>query len=144
MTRAGALLLAAALAGCGDGGSVVVNNAAAVAMPVEVVSAVPSPVANVAMPEPVAADEALTENELAVYPEARGMPADVQRYLVKRADCEHWSGEEPYDADRKAEIERNVNESCTGLDAQTAALRTRHANDPAVADMLGKLDPIGM
>ncbi|NML07277.1 hypothetical protein [Sphingomonas sp. G-3-2-10] len=140
--KPGMVLLALACAGCGGGGSVVVENVAAT--PVAVTNSAPL-VTRVVPPEPVAAVEpALTENELAVYPEARGMPADVQRYLVKRADCEHWAGEEPYDADRKAEIERNVAESCTGIDAQTAALRTRHANDSVVAGMLGELDPIGM
>lgn len=144
MIRLAGLALVLACAGCGDGGSVVVGNVAAT--PDAVVNAAPSlPVAAPAPPEPVAvADQPLTENELQAYPEARGMPADVQRYLVKRADCEHWAGEEPYDAERKAEIETNVNEACAGLDAQTAALRGRHANDPGVAELLDKLDPIGM
>ncbi|MDF7777864.1 hypothetical protein P1X14_21595 [Sphingomonas sp. AOB5] len=144
MIRLGGMALALACAACGSGGSVVVENVASV--PVEPMNAAIAPVETpVAAPAPApVADAALTENELAVYPEARGMPADVQRYLVRRADCEHWSGEEPYDADRKAEIERNVNQLCAGLDAETATLRTRHAGDPVVAAALAKLDSIGM
>ncbi|RYD54027.1 MAG: hypothetical protein EOP60_08820 [Sphingomonadales bacterium] len=86
----------------------------------------------------------ISDAELEALPGAEGMPRDIQRYVAQRGDCEHWTGEEPYDAARKAEIEANVAESCTGLDARLESLRKRHAGDPATRAFLGGFDTIGM
>lgn len=130
-------LLALACTACGSGGSVVVGN------DTPVNAAAPAPVVPVNATEAPAAP-GLNETELQTYPEARGLPADVQRYLVRHADCEHWAGEEPYDAQRRAEIETNVAQICTGLDAARADLLTRHRSEPASHEALSRLDPIGM
>src|ERR1044072_6331102 len=152
MIRCAAPMLLLACSACG-GGTMVVDNATSATTPV---ATAPTPVSQSVVAAPVASPtpEAtptdntalapLNEAELQAYPEARGMPADVQRYMVRRADCEHWAGEELYDAARKAEIEANVAEACTGLDAETAALRRRHANDSAASAWLAGVDPIGM
>ncbi|MEN3748538.1 hypothetical protein TPR58_15285 [Sphingomonas sp. HF-S3] len=141
-------LLALACTGCGSGGSVVVGNdtpvnAAAPALPLTAPAPAPAPVVPINATE-APADPGLNETELQTYPEARGLPADVQRYLIRHAGCEHWAGEEPYNAQRRAEIETNVAQSCTGLDAARADLLTRHRSEPASHEALSRLDPIGM
>ena len=85
----------------------------------------------------------LTEAELESYPEARGMPADVQAFIVRHQDCEHWQGEPDYDAERRGQIERAVAETCPGLDAEAARLRARYAGDPAVRERLAGFEPVG-
>jgi len=138
-----ALIVALLTVACAACGGAPVEKAAPTPAPTKAVpvSAAPvaaSPVVRV-KPEPMRSDA-----ELAALPGAEGMPKDVQLYVAQRSDCEHWTGEEPYDAARKAEIEANVVELCTGLDARLAALRKRHADDPATRGLLGGLEPIGM
>jgi len=36
------------------------------------------------------APKPLTEAQLAAYPEARGLPADIQQFVVNHSDCAHW------------------------------------------------------
>ncbi len=146
--RRAILLLALACTACGGGGSVVVGNeaptnVAAPALPLAAPAPAPAPAAPVNATE-TAIDPSLNETELQTDPEARGLPADVQRYLVRHADCEHWAGEEPYDAERRTQIETNVAQSCTGLDAARAELLTRHRSEPAAHGALSRLDPIGL
>jgi hypothetical protein len=33
-----------------------------------------------------------------------GLPREVRAFIERRADCNHWAGEEPYDAERRAQI----------------------------------------
>lgn len=69
-----------------------------------------------------------SEEEGAVEP----FPREVTAFMVDRDGCDHFRGEEPYDAERRAYIAENVAELCTGTDARLATLRRRYAEDPAV------------
>ncbi|MBB5711700.1 hypothetical protein [Sphingomonas xinjiangensis] len=62
----------------------------------------------------------------------RPLPRQVQRFITRRNGCDHFRGEEPYDADRNAEISRQLTRLCTGTDAELARLKRRHAHNPAV------------
>ena len=88
--------------------------------------------------------EPLTETQLKIYPEARGMPADVQHFIVRHSDCEHWTGEEPYDAPRRREIERGIAASCKGLDASAVTLRKRYAKYPKIRAVLRNYETVGL
>lgn len=61
------------------------------------------------------------------------LPAPV-RAFVERADmCRHWSGEEPYDADRGAEIARALRSlRCEKLDRDAAVLQRRYRDAPTI------------
>ncbi|MGC4252695.1 MAG: hypothetical protein QM605_14820 [Sphingobium sp.] len=59
-------------------------------------------------------------------------PQEVTNYMVERDSCDHFRGEEPYDADRRAYLAENIAELCTGTDGRLAALRMRYADDPTV------------
>lgn len=58
-------------------------------------------------------------------------PRDVARYIDRREGCNHWAGEEGYDAARRAEIDKAIADlRCTALDRDERALRRRYRNNP--------------
>jgi hypothetical protein len=66
-----------------------------------------------------------------------GHPADVQKLIDRLAGCAHWSGEEPYDADRKREISSAMKTlRCDRLEKDEAAARERYAKQPRVINAL--------
>jgi hypothetical protein len=60
--------------------------------------------------------------------------------LIERIGlCNHWSGEEPYDPERKAEILSAITDlKCEKLEVDEAAVLKRHAKKPAVKAALEK------
>jgi hypothetical protein len=69
------------------------------------------------------------------------LPPDVLRYATQREECEHWHGEEPYDAQRRREIAAGICKSCLGIDAKLARLKRRYAGHPHVMAHLNVLAP---
>lgn len=67
-------------------------------------------------------------------------PQEVTNFMVERDSCDHFRGEEPYDAERRAYLAENIAELCTGTDGRLSALRMRYANDPAVTAALSGYD----
>jgi hypothetical protein len=55
----------------------------------------------------------------------------VTRFVERAKMCEHWTGEEPYDDDRRAEIERNLNDlRCTTVRRDGEALKLSRKDRP--------------
>ena len=54
------------------------------------------------------------------------LPQDVARFIERRDLCDHFRGEEPYDAERRDFLAKRIREYCTGTDAQLAALRNKY------------------
>jgi len=55
----------------------------------------------------------------------------VTRFLERAEMCEHWMGEEPYDADRRAEIDRNLSDlRCTTVRRDGEALKLSRKDRP--------------
>lgn len=73
--------------------------------------------------------------------EVPDLPIDVQRYLDRRASCDHWRGEDGYDADRAHEIRIGICKSCGGSDVGLDFLKKQHAHDPVVMEQLSGIDP---
>lgn len=69
-----------------------------------------------------------------------GMRAEVDALVERWELCQHWAGEEPYDAARSAEIRRGVADSCPGNDETRAVLERRYADRPDVLSRLRALD----
>jgi hypothetical protein len=68
---------------------------------------------------------------------AMSLPTEVFDVVGRWAQCGHWGGEEPYDAERRAEIDQAVEElRCAALTADTAALKAKYADQPAIVAML--------
>lgn len=67
-------------------------------------------------------------------------PAEVTAFMVDRDGCDHFRGEEPYDAERRAYLEASIRELCIGTDARLARLRQRYASDPDVMAALAQYE----
>jgi cytochrome c556 len=66
----------------------------------------------------------------------RALPADVRAFVAKRDTCDHFRGEEPYDAARRAEIAKALATNCKGTDAQLAHLRKKYRGQRAATKAL--------
>lgn len=67
-------------------------------------------------------------------------PAEVTAFMVDRDGCDHFRGEEPFDAERRAYLEESIRELCSGTDARLARLRQRYASDPDVMAALAQYE----
>ena len=54
------------------------------------------------------------------------LPADVRDLVERHQSCEHWLGEDGYDAERAREIGRAVRASCPGVNRTRARLLKRY------------------
>lgn len=63
-------------------------------------------------------------------------PPEVTAFMVDRDGCDHFRGEEAYDEARRAYLEDNIQELCSGTDARLAILRERFKDNPEVIDAL--------
>ncbi|MES2059121.1 MAG: hypothetical protein V4564_24480 [Pseudomonadota bacterium] len=146
-----ALIASAALCGCtsesqpgnvatATGAPTMVENEAVMISPAPsptTPSPIPAAPAPVETPSPTPDEaSAFNEQQLTIYPKARGLPGDMQRFVARYEDCEHFIGEPDYDAERRAELEKAVAETCKGIDAEAAALRRKYARDAAVTSAL--------
>ncbi len=70
---------------------------------------------------------------------AGAAPRDVTRYGERREGCNHWAGEEGYDAARRAEINKAIADlRCTALGRDERILRHRYRHNPAVLGQIKK------
>ena len=63
-------------------------------------------------------------------------PRDVRAFVARRDLCDHFRGEEPYDAERAAFLAKRTRQTCSGSDATLMRLRQRYANDPVLSGLL--------
>jgi hypothetical protein len=71
--------------------------------------------------------------------EAATPPQDVLDFVKRRADCRHWTGEEGYDAARRAEINAAYAKlNCVMLAADETALRARYGGNASVQQLLAR------
>jgi|SRR5229473_4600445 hypothetical protein len=69
----------------------------------------------------------------------KGMPKDVQSFILRTAECTHWGGEEPYDKERANFIRRAVERAgCSRLDADEKRLRDKYKKNPEVSAAIDK------
>lgn len=55
----------------------------------------------------------------------------VTRFVERAQMCEHWAGEEPYDDERRAEIDRNLRAlRCTTITRDGEALKLSRRDRP--------------
>jgi hypothetical protein len=69
----------------------------------------------------------------------REMPKDIAVFISRTAECQHWSGEEPYDKER-AEFIRNamLKAGCSKVDAEEIRLRQKYRKNPKIIDTIKK------
>ena len=67
----------------------------------------------------------------------KDQPEDVIELIDRLAGCNHWSGEEAYDAERRQEIAEAVADlKCERLQKDVAAARKRYAKRPGTLKVL--------
>jgi hypothetical protein len=66
------------------------------------------------------------------------LPENVSKFICRRALCNHWAGEEPYDAARAHQVAAAVNRlKCEALVRDEKDLRRHYGSQP---DVLGALE----
>ena len=64
-------------------------------------------------------------------------PAPVRAFVERRDGCDHWGGEEAYDAARGREIDAAWRKlRCDRVPADEKLLRRRYARQPAILKLL--------
>ena len=82
----------------------------------------------------VAANDALFEL-------AATTPTDIFDYARRASQCAHWSGEEPYDAERRDQIAKAVQDlDCEALSAEGAALKLKYADQASLMAVIARAD----
>jgi hypothetical protein len=73
----------------------------------------------------------------------KGQPKEVAKLIDRLVGCTHWSGEEPYDAERKKEISKAMADlQCERLPADEAAALQRYAKKPAAIRALRRASEV--
>jgi hypothetical protein len=67
-------------------------------------------------------------------------PADVASFQERRAKCDHFRGEEPYNDSRARFLAEQLGNYCTGTDADLSRLKRKYARDPEVMRTLNAYD----
>lgn len=76
-------------------------------------------------------------NEGRVRREMRAAPRVVRAFVVRRAGCNHWGGEEGYDAERTAQIAEAARKlRCRWIDLDERRLKRRYAKSRSVIWLL--------
>lgn len=57
------------------------------------------------------------------------IPGDVREFIIERQSCEHFAGEEGYDAERAAFLQKQTDKLCTGTDKKLYDLRVKYQNN---------------
>ena len=73
-------------------------------------------------------------------PVPAALPTDVAVFVDRRDGCDHFRGEEPYDAERGAFLAERMKRLCSGSDAALARLRRIHADDKAAIAALARFE----
>lgn len=74
------------------------------------------------------------------------LPRDVERFVERRAVCEHFrdepwpEGPTPEDAERRSFIVLQLEEHCSGSDRQLASLRRKYRDDKTVIQRLERYE----
>jgi len=68
-------------------------------------------------------------------------PAAVAYFIERRDKCDHFRGEEPYDQDRRALLQKQLREFCRGTDRELAELKQKYRTNTAVTNKLDQYEP---
>jgi hypothetical protein len=68
------------------------------------------------------------------------LPTDVAKFIERRDGCDHFRGEEPYDAERRKFLESNIRKLCIGTDRELSTLRRKYSKNPRVISRLSEYE----
>ncbi len=69
-------------------------------------------------------------------------PEDVATFKERRDLCDHFRGEEPYNAERRGFLAERVRTYCTGTDRELARLKAKYKDDDVVNAILGRYEEV--
>ncbi|MDO5609887.1 MAG: hypothetical protein Q4G62_03765 [Pseudomonadota bacterium] len=69
-----------------------------------------------------------------------GWPRDVREFVARRDLCDHFRGEEAYNAQRGAFLVKRMGQTCTGSDAALARLKAKYRQNTALLPMLNTFE----
>ena len=72
---------------------------------------------------------------------AQQLPAEVATFITDQQNCEHFSGEEPYDEERRAFLNDQL-QGCDQLESRRAELQQRYASDHELLHLLEQQPPL--
>ena len=89
--------------------------------------------------------EALVLKDVAVndalFDLATTTPTDIFDYARRASQCAHWAGEEPYDAERRDQISKAVQDlKCEALNADATALKLKYADQASLVAVITRAD----
>ncbi|NJM51697.1 MAG: hypothetical protein HC843_13200 [Sphingomonadales bacterium] len=70
------------------------------------------------------------------------LPKDVAQFAEQRDACDHFRGEEAYDAERATFLTGQIEKNCTGTDKMLQALRQRYKDNAAIIDKLKQYEDV--
>ena len=87
------------------------------------------------------ASAAASANEFGDLPPVKeitnGQPEDVVAFIERIVECNHWSGEEPYDNERAEQIRKAVEKArCDSLDSDEQALERTYKGNKKVFEAI--------
>jgi hypothetical protein len=68
------------------------------------------------------------------------VPDDVAQFVDRRQTCDHFRGEEPYNAERRAELEEATEKYCRGTDRELACLRSKYRGSATILKVLDEYE----
>lgn len=68
------------------------------------------------------------------------LPKEAARFIERRDACDHFRGEEAYDAKRREFLEQQMLKLCVGSDKQLAELKKRYGSNKAVMTKLNEYE----
>ena len=77
----------------------------------------------------------------APLPAQSTLPADAAHFVEQRDSCDHFRGEEAYDAERGKFLEEQLRKLCTGTDKKLKALKAKYRKNPGVLSKLNEYEP---
>ena len=69
------------------------------------------------------------------------VPEDVRAFMERRDGCDHFRGEDSPDAGRRAQIDAELRQFCTGTDAELARLKRVYSGNRDVQILLDDYEP---
>jgi hypothetical protein len=75
-------------------------------------------------------------------PRPASIPRDVRAFVIDAQGCGHFSGEEPYDADRAAFLQKNMDALCRGLPQKRERLLNRYPANKEVESLMAEVGQI--
>ncbi len=99
----------------------------------------------------LAVSAAAVANEFGDLPQVKeitsGQPGDVVAFIERRAECNHWAGEEggSYEKERAEQISQAVEKArCGSLDSDQQALERKYKDNKGVLDAIGKANALAL